>query len=103
MRWLFVGAVSDEEFELSWLELEDDFADGRIVQHIDDLTEWSVFEKQLPLIEEADMLFVDAAKDGVCEVKLLANFEKANFRGSIIEQQVAMITFLTARFPTGGR
>ncbi len=61
---------------------EDDFADGRLVQHVDDLTNWTVFQKHLPVIEEADMLFVDAAKDGICEIKLLENFERAHFKKS---------------------
>lgn len=54
--------------------VEDDFEDGTLVQHVDDLTKPPVVSKYRQLLEEADMIFVDAAKDGIVEQQLLDNF-----------------------------
>ena len=59
---------------------EIDFKDGRLVQQIGDLSQPSVFATHRTLFETADMIFVDAAKDGVMEQRLLDSFESVPFR-----------------------
>lgn len=59
---------------------EDDFRDGRLVHHQEDLTQPQVFERHRPLFEDAQMIFVDAAKDGVMEQTFLDAFETVRFK-----------------------
>jgi len=59
---------------------EADFADGRLVQHLEDLTDPAIFEKHRALLEAADFFFLDGPKDGVMEPKLLKLFETVRFR-----------------------
>jgi O-methyltransferase len=58
---------------------EEDFTDGRLVQHTDDLTEPAMFKKFLPALAEADLLFIDAEKDGATEQRLIDNFGTVGF------------------------
>jgi predicted O-methyltransferase YrrM len=58
---------------------DDDFADGRLVQHLDDLSTAEGLRKHRKLLEDADLIFVDAAKDGEQESRFLANFEAVDF------------------------
>jgi predicted O-methyltransferase YrrM len=44
-----------------------DFADGRLVQCTDDVTQPHGFQKHAQLMQEADLIFADAAKDGTME------------------------------------
>ena len=60
--------------------VEDDFKDGKLVQYIDDLTDPSVVARHRGLLEEADLIFIDAAKDGSMEKKFLDNFENISFK-----------------------
>lgn len=53
---------------------EDDFADGRIEQHIADISDPAEFAKRRELFEQADLVFVDAKKDGVQERAFMDNF-----------------------------
>ncbi len=55
---------------------EDDLKDGRIVQELGDLASDAVFEKHRATLEEADMIFMDAPKDGIFEYKMLAQLAK---------------------------
>lgn len=50
---------------------ESDFADGRLVQEIGDLSDPAVFENQRELLLQADLVFMDAPKDGVFEPAFL--------------------------------
>lgn len=61
---------------------ESDFADGRLVQKVADLTKPHIFNSFQKLISEADFLFVDAAKDGVMEQVFLNHFETVPFQKS---------------------
>lgn len=63
---------------------DSDFEDGRLVQHIDDLTKPSVISGYRLILEEADMIFVDAAKDGVMEEQLLENFDSISFKRNLL-------------------
>jgi len=59
---------------------EDDLRDGRLIQYIDDLSNPSIIPKYRRLLEEANMIFVHAAKDGAMEKMLLDNFRTISFR-----------------------
>lgn len=61
-----------------------DFADGRLVQEIDDLSDAAVARRHAALLGEAELVFVDAAKDGLTERRLLANLEEVGLRASPI-------------------
>lgn len=50
---------------------EDDFVDGRLVQIVDDVTRPGGFARYQALFEAADLMFVDAEKDGRMEQRLI--------------------------------
>lgn len=58
---------------------EEDF-DEKLVQCIDDITQEQIFQKYKPVIEEADLIFMDALKDGIQEYKFLKNFSAIQFK-----------------------
>ena len=58
---------------------EDDFRDGKLVQYLGDLGNPSVFSKYRELLQQAELIFVDAAKDEVLEPNLLENFKTISF------------------------
>ncbi len=58
---------------------EDDFRDARLVQYTDDLSQPSNIGNYIHLLEHADMFFIDAAKDGIMEQRLLDNFKAMQF------------------------
>jgi predicted O-methyltransferase YrrM len=66
------------EFGNSILKQED-FATG-LTQFTEDLTKWAEVEKHRSLLESADIVFMDALKDGKQEYLFLENFSKLNFK-----------------------
>ena len=58
---------------------EEDFADGRIVQVCDDLSNPLVFPLHLATLQAAELIFVDAAKDGAQETRILENLASITF------------------------
>ncbi|MBM3833623.1 MAG: methyltransferase [Verrucomicrobia bacterium] len=52
----------------------EDFADNRLQQIVADLTNRNLAKQYAALLAEADLLFVDAAKDGSMEATILDNF-----------------------------
>lgn len=63
---------------------ESDFKEGRLVQHLDNLAEWSVAEKHRSLLEGADFFFIDGPKDGVTEPRLFENLQRLRLKtGSV--------------------
>jgi len=60
---------------------DEDFEDGRLTQELDALSSGPAAEKHRPLLESADLIFVDAAKDGRQERAFLDRFERTSFRG----------------------
>ena len=48
-----------------------DFGDGRLVQMVDDITRRPGFDRHARLLGSADMIFIDAAKDGRMESRLI--------------------------------
>ena len=59
---------------------ERDFADGRLVQVLDDLQDPSIVNRHRDLLEGADFIFIDAAKDGIMEQRFIDNFKRLQFR-----------------------
>ena len=58
---------------------EGDFADGRLRQEIADLSDERVFEAHRKELEQTDLFFIDAAKDGKLEHRLIHNLEQLKF------------------------
>ena len=61
---------------------EEDFRDGSLVQHLDDLSNPDMVLKHRQIITEAEMIIIDAEKDGVMEQRFLDNFSSVSFRTS---------------------
>lgn len=57
----------------------EDFNEG-LTQHTDDLTKWEDVQQHRALLESADIVFLDALKDGKQEYNFLENFAKLNFK-----------------------
>lgn len=62
----------------------EDFADPRLTQHLDDLSRAEAVAKHRELLESADFIFVDAAKDGEMERRFLEHFEILRFRQPVV-------------------
>ncbi len=58
--------------------------DGQLVQHLDDTTEINAFKKHQALFESADLIFMDALKDGVQEYQFLKNFSTIAFKNKCL-------------------
>ncbi len=58
----------------------EDFSGGRLVQVLADLADERAFESNRAILEGAELIFVDASKDGVFEKVLLERFETVRFR-----------------------
>ncbi len=58
---------------------EEDFKDEKLIQHIDDLSIPEVVERYQHLLKKADLLFIDAAKDGIMEQRFIDNFRRIRF------------------------
>jgi predicted O-methyltransferase YrrM len=56
-----------------------DFSNGRLDQVVDDLSTAEGFSRHRSLLTRADLIFVDAAKDGLMEARLLRGFESTDF------------------------
>ena len=63
---------------------ESDFTDGRLVQHLEDLSQPPTLARHGALLEDADLIYLDAAKDGVVEPRLLSAFERLAFRKRLL-------------------
>jgi predicted O-methyltransferase YrrM len=59
---------------------EADFADGRLVQFTDDLSQPDGRHRHREVLEAAELVFIDAAKDGSQERRFLAGFEEISWR-----------------------
>ena len=55
---------------------EDDFADGRLVQHTDDLSTPAGWKNHADLLQRAEFIFVDAQHNGVQERGFLRGFDE---------------------------
>jgi len=63
---------------------ESDFHDGALEQRLDDLSQKVGLEKNIELLKSADLIFIDAAKDGHQEQRFLDGFERIQFKKSPI-------------------
>jgi predicted O-methyltransferase YrrM len=70
---------------LSWkafaetLLCDQDFDEGQVVQVVGDLQNDDFFASQMEIFKKADIIFMDAAKDGVMERVFLRNFTKCKY------------------------
>lgn len=71
--------IAWNQFELTCLRPED-FADGRLIQHTDDLTTTAGATKHKALLESADFVFIDMLKDGIQEGKVLEQLAKLKLK-----------------------
>lgn len=53
----------------------DDFADGRLEQRLEDLSDEKAIERNRDVLEAADFFLIDAPKDGVFEYRLVEHFQ----------------------------
>lgn len=60
--------------------LREDDMDEKLIQYTDDLTKWHDVQKHRLLLENADIFFVDALKDGKQEYEFLDNFSRLEFK-----------------------
>ncbi len=58
---------------------ETDFADKSLVQYTDDLSSKEGLKKHAELLKNADLIFLDAAKDGTQEQMFIDNFKTIDF------------------------
>lgn len=58
--------------------------DSQLVQCVDDITNKQVFEKYRPMLEDAELIFMDALKDGVQEYKFLENLSTVKFKNKCL-------------------
>jgi predicted O-methyltransferase YrrM len=70
--------ISWNQFDETILK-ESDF-DGKLIQHTDDLTKQEDVLRHKILLEEADIIFMDALKDGKQEYLFLDNFSRLQFK-----------------------
>jgi predicted O-methyltransferase YrrM len=63
---------------------DEDLADGRLEQRLEDLSDPAIAEANRDLLAQADLLFVDAAKDGRQEAQFLDAFERVPFANAPI-------------------
>ncbi len=59
---------------------ETDFQEGNLLQEVADLGNATVVERYRSLLEAAELLFIDAAKDGELEWRLLRNLQELKYR-----------------------
>jgi predicted O-methyltransferase YrrM len=57
-----------------------DFVPGRVDQVVGDLGDLDVARRHAELLGKADLIFLDAAKDGTLETRILANFERVGLK-----------------------
>jgi predicted O-methyltransferase YrrM len=58
---------------------QEDFTDGRLEQRVADLSEAPAAEQDIEALEDADLIFLDAAKDGEQERRFLELFDGMRF------------------------
>lgn len=58
---------------------ETDFEDGVLKQTIADLSDRTIFDQHRDILQQADFIFIDAAKDGVQEQVFIDNFKTLQF------------------------
>jgi predicted O-methyltransferase YrrM len=77
---LFTFDIQDWKSHPDYALREEDFVDGRLVQFLDDLSNPSTCAKYGDLLKQADLICLDAAKDGISERRFLENFDRVPLR-----------------------
>jgi len=62
--------------------LEEDFKDNRLIKLISDLSNYDELKKHEDLLTNADLIFIDAEKDGIMEQNFINNFSKLKFKSN---------------------
>jgi predicted O-methyltransferase YrrM len=57
----------------------EDFADGRLTQHVDDLADPAIARKHRDLLASAELIFMDGPHDGPTEVAMMRNLRSIPF------------------------
>jgi predicted O-methyltransferase YrrM len=78
-RVLSFDIVPWRDYPATCLE-EGDFASGRLQQQLGNLALREVFARHQEVVQQADLIFVDAPKDGIFEKKLIENVETIQFK-----------------------
>lgn len=74
---------------ISWYQYPDtllrkeDFEDGQLVQYVADLSLDIEMQKHIPILQEAELIFIDATHDGKLEAELLQMLEKIVFKNKV--------------------
>lgn len=73
-----------------------DFQDGRLQQFTDDLTDPLVARRHATLLGQADLIFIDAAKDGKMEPALMMNLANVGLKEGalLVFDDIRMLTML---------
>lgn len=58
---------------------EEDFTNGRLVQHVDDISRPDGLTRHRELVKQAELIFIDAAKDGEQEQRFIDAFDSLAF------------------------
>jgi O-methyltransferase len=82
-RVMTFDIVPWKEYPRTCLNAED-FRDGQLTQTIADLGDRETFESYRTILKNADLIFIDAAKDGRLEHKLITNFQTIDFHSKPI-------------------
>lgn len=61
----------------------DDFLDNRLIQYVEDLSNIETFNKHKTLLENSDLIFIDATHDGQLEKKLLDLLKTCSFKNRL--------------------
>lgn len=86
--------IFDITLENSYLS-EDEFNSNKLDLINENLIEKEVFHKYKKIIENADLIFLDASKSGILEDKLLKNFSTITFKSDSTLLVIDDIKFLT--------
>jgi len=75
---------------------ENDFRDGRLIQMIDDLTDRAGLMRHIDIVRAAQLIFVDAAKDGAMEERFLELLTEVPFasRAVVIFDDIRLYNML---------
>ena len=57
---------------------KNDFKSRKFTQYLEDLSNYDIFKKHISLINKADLIFLDAPKDGIFEYLFIRNLIKSN-------------------------
>jgi predicted O-methyltransferase YrrM len=63
---------------------QSDFDDGRLEHYVGDLSDPTVFSRHSSLLEQAEVIFVDAPKDGRFEPQFLKSLERLHFQSAML-------------------